>query len=128
MKNDFLSRIKVLIDSGYKIINPPLEDCNKVLDTGIYEGDNMFNAPALGRLKLIVTKYTDNWIVQECMSDDLRIFLRSLNFGTWSRWQEIEQVSEKECEEEHKRLDKRIDALAIESNERYYRLLEEIKQ
>ena len=126
MRENFLSKMKTLLENGYKIIRTSFISCNEVVDTGAYEGDSMLDAPELGRIRLIVTRYTANWIVQECMTDSLSIFLRSYNFGHWSRWQEINEEDDKECLAEHLRLDKRIDKLALESNERYYSLLQEI--
>lgn len=126
MREKFLNKIKTLMQNGYRIIQSTFLSCNEIVDTGVYEGDSMLDAPALGRIKLIVTRYTGNWIVQECMTESLSIYLRSYNFGTWSRWQEINEDEDKECLAEHIRLDKRIDKLAQESNERYYALLQEI--
>lgn len=122
MVNDFLLKIGKMLVDGLRVLSIKDNDCNKAIDSGIYDGTNSINSPALGKIKLVVTKYTDTWIVQEVLTEEMRVYLRSYNFGRWSNWQEIEYISNGDCEEEHIRLDKRISKLALDLQECYNEL------
>lgn len=67
-------------------------DLNTITKTGSYSGINCTNTPNNDKrfIKLIVTKHTSDWIVQEVLTADDEIYLRALQGGIWYDWQELD--------------------------------------
>lgn len=74
------------------------KDLNDIKAPGAYGGLNCTNAPDSNYIELFVTKHTDDWIVQECKTIDLVIFLRACRNEIWGPWKELDNV---ECNTSH---------------------------
>lgn len=66
-------------------------DLDTITKSGSYSGVNCSNTPNNDKrfIKLIVTKHTNDWIVQEVLTADDEIYLRALQGGQWYDWQEL---------------------------------------
>lgn len=100
-----MSRIK--FDVRYRVMTNALEAPDisyKNLDdyktTGVYQGFNVQGAPDENYVQIIVTKHTDNWIVQECKDYIDTLHLRSFKNNRWSKWTEL--TVEHDCNEPDK--------------------------
>lgn len=90
----FNERYKNILDQLGKSEVPDISqaDLNTITKTGSYSGVACTNTPNNDKrfIKLIVTKHTSDWIVQEVLTADDEIYLRAFQGGQWYEWQELD--------------------------------------
>lgn len=89
---NFDLRYSTLSSNGRSVIDITGKDLNNILTSGAYSGTNCYNSPISPEIKieLIVTKHSNDWIVQEVKVSEKKIYLRAWQNKKWTNWDLID--------------------------------------
>lgn len=85
--NNFSSRFNKSVSSDISG-----ESLNTIVTSGCYYGNDCLDSPIDGHIEVIVTRYNENWIIQEC-SRKRKLFLRAYKNGRWYDWQDVRALA-----------------------------------
>lgn len=89
---NFDLRYSTLSSNGRSVIDITGKDLNDILTSGAYSGTNCYNSPVSSEMmiELIVTKHSNDWIVQEVKVSEKKIYLRAWQNKKWTNWDLID--------------------------------------
>ena len=92
----FDARYNGLLSMGYEARDISNRDLDNMMNSGVFYGYNIVNAPDINYIQTIITRHNESWVVQECKNYIDRIYLRSYKNGAWSEWTELFLTEDKD--------------------------------